>query len=61
LENGRPLPQTKLAARANVDATTIPHLEQGRSADPGFCLVARITKALGQSLDALADEVLDTQ
>jgi transcriptional regulator with XRE-family HTH domain len=61
LENGRTLPQTKLAAKANVDAMTIPYLEQGKSADPGFCLVARVVKALGQSLDALADEVLDTQ
>jgi transcriptional regulator with XRE-family HTH domain len=61
LEDGRRLPQTKLAARANVDATTIPYLEQGKSADPGFYLVARIAKALGQSLDALADEVLETQ
>jgi transcriptional regulator with XRE-family HTH domain len=60
LVDGRPLPQTKLAARASVDPTTIPYLEQGKSADPGFCLVARIAKALGQSLDALADEVLET-
>lgn len=40
---------------------TIPYLEQGKSSDPGFFLVARVVKALGQSLDALADEVLDTQ
>ena len=50
-----------MAIRAGVDPTTVPHLEQGRSADPGFCLIAKIAKALGQSLDALADEVLEVQ
>ncbi len=47
--------QNELASRAGVKQPTLQRIEASKRQDPGFSIVARLSRALGISLDLLAD------
>lgn len=56
LRNKKSLSQEKLAWLADVSYNTIVKIESGESKNPTFQTMAGIAKALGVSLDQLADK-----
>lgn len=56
LRNKKGLSQEKLARLADVSYNTIVKIESGESKNPTFQTMAGIAKALGVSLDQLADK-----
>ena len=56
LRNRKSLSQEKLARLADVSYNTIVKIESGESKNPTFQTMTGIAKALGVSLDQLADE-----
>ena len=55
LRNKKGISQEKLARLADVSYNTIVKIESGESKNPTFGTMAGIAKALGISLDQLAD------
>jgi transcriptional regulator with XRE-family HTH domain len=53
LERG--LTRTELAFAAHVSAQTLAKIEQGKSTDPGFTLIAAIAATLDLGLDELVE------
>jgi transcriptional regulator with XRE-family HTH domain len=53
LERG--LTRAELAFAAQVSAQTLAKIEQGKTTDPGFTLIAAIAATLGMSLDELVE------
>jgi transcriptional regulator with XRE-family HTH domain len=51
----RGLTRAELAFQAQVSAQTLAKIEQGRSTDPGFTVVAAIAASLGLRLDDLVE------
>jgi transcriptional regulator with XRE-family HTH domain len=51
----RGLTQAELAFAAHVSAQTLAKIEQGKSTDPGFTLIAALAATLGLGLDELVD------
>lgn len=56
LRNKKGLSQEKLARLADVSYNTIVKIESGESKNPTFQTITGIAKALGVSLDQLADK-----
>jgi transcriptional regulator with XRE-family HTH domain len=51
----RGLTRAELAFAAQVSAQTLAKIEQGKTTDPGFTLIATIATTLGMSLDELVE------
>ncbi|HUZ23056.1 MAG TPA: helix-turn-helix transcriptional regulator [Streptosporangiaceae bacterium] len=51
----RGLTRAELARRAQVSEQTLAKIEQGRSTDPGFTVVAAVAASLGLRLDDLVE------